>query len=232
MASLNPIPDAEPEERVLLLRAHHRIATAGREDGVKAVDRRALMDSASRDADPDVRAAAFEMLCDYAPDAELDRFARAEAMHVESSKVRGAVADLVAKCEADASFDWLAGQLGDISLQGALEAHILGKIAATQDPRRVALLVAWARDETKPDEARVVAVRQLGRVKDDASVRDTLSGLLESPRFRVRRAAIAALGVLRDPRTRAALEHFRAQTSVDTEKRAADDALAGLPDGS
>jgi aminopeptidase N len=230
--SLRPAAKASAEERIQILRLHHRLAVARLRDVMAAPDRADLMAAASHDPDVDVRVAAFEMLCDYAADPELDRFAREEAKRVESTRLRGALADLVAKSEGDAAFDWLAGELSQDTVHGAYEARILGKLASTHDPRTRDILEAWARDETKPDEARVVAVRALGGFKDDARACDALCALLESPRFRVRRAAIESIASSRDPRARTALEKFRDATSVEIERRSAEDALARLADGS
>ncbi len=232
IASLRPTKNASADERILLLRLHHRLATSILRDVSSAPDRGDLMKAASDDPDVDVRVAAFEMLCDYSADPELDRFAREETKHVESTRLRGALADLIAKFEGDAAFDWLSGELAESTVHGAYEARILGKLALTHDPRTRDILDAWARDETKPDEARVVAVRALGGIKNDARACDALCSLLESPRFRVRRAAIDSIAASRDPRARTALEKFRDATSVDIERRAAEDALARLADGS
>jgi hypothetical protein len=47
----------------------------------------------------------------------------------------------------------------------------------------------------------------------------------------VRREALQVLTKLRDPRTRDALERFRDSTCIDSERRAADDALARMSSG-
>jgi hypothetical protein len=187
-----------------------------------------LMRSAVTEPDMDLRAAAFEILVPSAPDAELARFARAEIDRVESWKVRAAIAALVAKADPEAAFEFLARELDVRSTHGAYEARILPLIAATQDPRAPALLEALARDASRPDEARVSAVRELGRRADDADAVATLCDLLESPRFRVRREVLQALTRLRDSRTRAALTRFRDTTAIERDRYAAEDALARI----
>jgi aminopeptidase N len=223
---------ATAEERIAHMRAAHRFTGPSYNPKELAPDRSMLMKLGCLDPDMDVRAVAFELLADYSPDPQLARFGREELERVESWRVRGAIATLIAKADPDDAHDWLVQQLEVRSAHGSYEARILATLAATQGELATDLLVAWARDEAKPDEARVAAVRELGRIQGNDVVRETLCELLHTSRFRVRREALAALGVLHDGRTRPALERFREQSRIDIERRAAEDALARIATGS
>ncbi|MEN9574951.1 MAG: Aminopeptidase [Verrucomicrobiota bacterium] len=113
------------------------------------------------------------------------------------------------------------------------EAAIAG-MKAQDDPAFVAPLLATlqSREATLMStvfSAGLDALATLARneAKKD-SIRDFLTARVNSPKERVRLAAIAALGTLEDPRAIAALETFTALAADRPEKTAADKALAQL----
>ena len=113
------------------------------------------------------------------------------------------------------------------------EAAIAG-MKAQDDPAFVAPLLAalQQREATLPStvfSAGLDALAMLARneAKRD-SVRDFLTARVNSPKERVRLAAITALGTLEDPRAIAALETFTTLAADRPEKAAADKALVQL----
>ncbi len=113
------------------------------------------------------------------------------------------------------------------------EAAIAG-MKAQDDPAFIAPLLAalQSREATLPStvfSAGLDALATLARnePKKD-SIRDFLTARVNSPKERVRLAAITALGTLEDPRALAALETFTALAADRPEKAAADKALAQL----
>jgi aminopeptidase N len=232
LARVQWAPDASPEARIAQMRLLRRFLSPPLNLDDHARDPGTLMERASLDADPEVRAVGFELLAGCAEGEDLIGFAQAELERVDSWRVRAAIAALIAKADPDHAWDRLTGELEVGSAHGMYEARILATIAATQGERAHDLLIAWARDESKPDEARIAAVRALGRIEGNEVVRKTLCELLDSPRMRVRRETLTALGVLRDGRTRPALEEFRRASRIDLERYAAEDALTRIAAGS
>jgi aminopeptidase N len=113
------------------------------------------------------------------------------------------------------------------------EAAIAG-MKAQDDPAFVAPLLAalQQREATLPStvfSAGLDALAMLARneAKRD-SVRDFLTARVNSPKERVRLAALAALGTLGDPRAIAAVETFTTLAADRPEKTAADKALVQL----
>lgn len=200
---------------------------AQQSESSRAEARAELVRAASRDADLGVRLAALESLRSFAPDADLARFAHAELAHASGWKVRGALAALVVRHEPGSAFAFLAHELEAGSAHGTYEAAVLKELGSTGDPRAHAILVDWVRDATKPDAARAVAVRTLSRPRlNDEDARTAIIELLDSPRVRLRREAIAALNFSSDPSSRSALERFIRTSLIPSERRAAEKALA------
>ena len=80
-------------------------------------------------------------------------------------------------------------------------------------------LADYALDESKEDAPRSIAIAALAAdLQADAGLARRLHALLESPRYRVRRAAIDQLGRLTTPQAAQALLALHARTAYDDER--------------
>jgi aminopeptidase N len=226
--------------RVLLERVqgdsstHVRAAAARGLDGIGTPLVREVLVTVARDElDRTVRAAALDCLRAFAPDPELAALASSEyERDGESWNLAASAASLYARAAPEKAWDWLVAQLETPSWHGAWQARVLAEISALGDPRSKALFLSIATDANQPDGARMVAVRELGRMgRGDSDVRAALVALLSTDRFRLCREAIVALGYLHDPGARAPLERHWSTTVHESEKRAVESALENLAGG-
>ncbi|MBL8859120.1 MAG: hypothetical protein JNL28_11475 [Planctomycetes bacterium] len=183
-----------------------------------AATRALLMQIAEHDADRDVRSAAYAGLELYCPDDDIGKFAARALAEARGWKLRAAITALAAAARGTDAFEVLRAQLATSSPHGLFEGSMLAELAASRDGRARGLLIEWALDETRPDGARAVAVREwmrLGLLSGDSEL---VASLLASTRYRVRREAIAALAVIDDSRSRTALKEH-AQTAPHAHER-------------
>ena len=215
-------PSAEVRERAV--RSLRFLLRDPREDSSRA--RASLARCVETDVDRRVRVAALETASLLPPDAEWWRRADELLPRAEGWTMRGAVAGLRAAAAPEKAFDFLVGELEQQrSAHGRYESHVLSLLARLDDPRARAILLTWALDASRPDAARVVAIRELVRRGADVDARDAVITLLESPRFRVARAAIDALAHLGDATSRSALEARARATTLGRERREIERAL-------
>lgn len=213
--------DESPYVRSAAIEALARSLTAEK----RASARELFLHAARRDADRDVRATAFRALRTFGRDADLHAFAADALARTEGWSSRVAVVGLLASSAPERAHEILLGELETASAHGLYEARILALLRSTGDPRARGVLGSWLRDESKPDEARAIALRELALSHLQPAEVESAIGLLESPRIRLRREAVAALGTTKDPRARAALERHLASAPSEIERVSAEDVL-------
>lgn len=194
-----------------------------------------LREAASKDADPGVRVAALAALEVAGPDADMADFALAQYRAGYSWNTMAAAASLYCAAHPEDAFEWLKGQLTVESPHAQLKARLIVEIAglrrgsgadAPREPRSLPLLLAIAGDAGDEEGARVAAVGALGRIgRGDPEVRSTLTRLLETRSWRLRRETIAALIALEDSALRPVLEAYYKTTVFPSERRLIEAAL-------
>ena len=126
----------------------------------------------------------------------------------------------------------LAGPSGWMEL---LRCRALESLGLLRDASVLDLLVRWTH-ETKPTRARAAAAAALGRLGDEVEavrlpVRERLCLLAESEDYRLKIAAINALGVLKDPGALATLDRVHASAGDGRARRLAAEAMANIREG-
>ncbi|MFN9785242.1 MAG: M1 family aminopeptidase [Planctomycetia bacterium] len=192
----------------------------------------ALVAAAAADPFPAVRVAALEALAAaasrLAPEAlsALVESARASAADAPSWAVEGAAVQLLAACGA-LDLDGLRAQLAVASPHGARESRVVAAIGRSADPRARDLLEQVALDASRADATRGVALAALApALQSDPALAKRLLALLESDRYRVRRAAIEQLGRVRTAQVAAALRALHARSAYDDERLRIEDSPA------
>ncbi len=195
----------------------------------------ALASAAAGDPFPAVRVAALEALFTVAsrlsPEARtaLVDAARASAADGPSWAVEGAAVQLLAACGA-LDLDGLRAQLAVASPHGARESRVVAAIGRSADPRAREVLEELALDAARADATRGVALSALApALQSDPSLVRRLLALLESDRYRVRRAAIEQLGRVRTAQVAAALRELHARSAYDDERLRIEDSPALQP---
>jgi HEAT repeat protein len=95
----------------------------------------------------------------------------------------------------------------------------MAAIGRLTTPEARAYLAQYALDESKEDAPRSIAIAALAAdVQADAGLARRLHALLDSPRYRVRRAAIDQLGRLTTAQTAQALMLLHARSAYDDER--------------
>jgi hypothetical protein len=179
-----------------------------------------------------VRVAALEALAAVAsrlaPEAlsALVESARASVADGPSWAVEGAAVQLLAACGA-LDLDGLRAQLAVASPHGARESRVVAAIGRSADPRARDLLEQLALDASRADATRGVALAALApALQSDPALAKRLLALLESDRYRVRRAAIEQLGRVRTAQVAAALRALHARSAYDDERLRIEDSPA------
>jgi HEAT repeat protein len=126
----------------------------------------------------------------------------------------------------------LAGPSGWMEL---LRCRALESLGLLRDASVLDTLVRWTH-ETKPTRARAAAAAALGRLGDEVEavrlpVRERLCLLAESEDYRLKIAAINALGVLKDPGALGTLNRVHASAGDGRARRLAAEAMANIRDG-
>jgi aminopeptidase N len=217
--------DEDPAVRLTALAALARSVAPGR----RGAARELFLYAARHDASHDVRIAAFTALRTCGRDSEVHAFAESELARNEGWNLRAEIVGVLATSAPDQAFETLSRALETRSAHGEFEARILAEMIATQDPRARAVLLAWLRDDARPDIARAVALRELTRSRLRHGELEAVIDLLASPRIRLRRDALAALATSDDARARTAIERHRATRPSAIELLTADEALEELP---
>ncbi|MEY2746686.1 MAG: Aminopeptidase [Planctomycetota bacterium] len=195
----------------------------------------ALASTAAADPFPAVRVAALEALAAaaarFAPEqaAALVEAARATAKDGPSWAVEGAAVQLLAACGA-LDLDGLRAQLDVASPHGARESRVVAAIGRGADQRARELLEQVALDPKRADATRGVALSALApALQSDPALARRLLALLQSDRYRVRRAAIQELGRVRTAQVATALRALHARSAYDDERLRIEDSPALQP---
>ncbi len=211
----------EPESRVRVEIALHLAALAAPELVPAFTER------AREDADPRVRAIAWRALESAAPDAALAELARAELERVASYEAAAAAWGLLARLRPEDAQERAERALERPSPHGEWAARVLVEVGRLDAPWCLDVLRRFARDEAAPDAARRAAIVLLGpHAKSNPEVRRDLLAVLDSPRVRLRRDAIAALSKALTPEVRARLKEHARTATHELERHAIEDALA------
>ena len=199
--------------------------------GVRAQAARALGEiktSAARDAllaglrdeHAHVRRAVISALGNYIGDAQVAAALENVFRSDSSYFARAEAVKSIARLGALNAYDLCTEALEAASHQEVIRGAALSGLATLKDPRGVDQALKWS-DYGQPSRARIEAISALAGLAAHAprrrkEIRERLVALLEDPQFRVRLAAIDALGKLGDPKTLKALEaslerevHFR-----------------------
>ncbi len=190
--------------------------------------RAALVDAAVDDPEARVRVAALGALRVFGEDAELARLAGEVFDAGFSWETMGAATGLFVAADPARAFDWIVRRLYVDSPHDLLAARLLGHLGALRDTRAQDELWRWAADESLAPTARAVAVGALAAPAQERSeLTRFLQGLLETEDFRLRLAAIEALGRLADVESARALSAYYPGARSAGERRAIETALAG-----
>jgi aminopeptidase N len=182
----------------------------------------AVCAAAQSDASPLVRVAALETLAGGAfgetAQPRVLSAARAALQDAPSWAVEGAAVQVLAAQDAYTQID-LERELAVASPHGVREARVMAAIGRLTTPEARAYLAQYALDESKEDAPRSIAIAALAAdVQADAGLARRLHALLDSPRYRVRRAAIDQLGRLTTAQTAQALMLLHARSAYDDER--------------
>jgi aminopeptidase N len=145
--------------------------------------------------------------------------------HDESYYVSAFAMRALAHAAREDAYETLLGQLGRDSYQDVLRATVFDALAIAKDRRGVSLAIEHTK-YGEPPSVRVAAALALGQLgKEHAGERETaytkLSELLSDRAFRVRLAAVRALGQLEDPRAIGPLKALDEREAVHILKSAA-----------
>ncbi len=191
----------------------------------------ALLQAAASDADSGVRVAAMAGLAGFAPDKRLKDFAKEQFDACFSWGTMAAAAALGAQAEPDSAFQMLRSliQAKTPSPHDVLRSSLVSTFADLKDERVVDELERIAFDAQSSASVREAALRGLGRsARARPQIRRRIEALLDDADYRLRGAAIDALGNLQDPQALPALQ--RAYSSlVDSRQRRAIEALLRAP---
>jgi len=210
--------DPVPAVRVAAARA---LAGAGSD-----VARRPLERAARGDAAAEVRVAALEALRGGAVDPELADLAQGCFDEGFSWGVMRAAAALRVDAAPADAFEWVVARLDVASPHDTLRAGLLEVLAGLAHAAVKDELLAVAGDPASGVAARSAAAAGLGRRGRDGEVRRCLLDLLDAREFRLRQAALRALGELDDERARRPLEALYARSVFPRERRALEQILA------
>jgi aminopeptidase N len=213
------------------LRKHS--ASAVRVDAAKALGtlggdeaRERLMAAAASDSDPGVRVQSLRELARWGESDELAKFARDQYAKGYSYAVMAAAGELIAASDPGQAYAWVTAKLFEESPQDRLRVELIAVLAKLPHDGVVPQLVAWTSDDSASNESRTAAAKALGDLgRGSTPAREALIGLLDERDFKLRNAALVALGKLGDHRARTELQRFY-EASVDPrEKRAIEAAL-------
>lgn len=189
--------------------ARHVRAAAARALGgaTRGAVRAGLQAAARGDREPQVRAAAVAALGEL-HDAASEAVVVAATADRSPTVVREALGALQ-HIDRKAARKAALAALGRRSWRDAVAADALGRLAALGDPRDLDRV--W--EATRPGHSKalraaaLVSLASIALPLDAArdAVRDHVEGLLQEGSVRLRSAAVSALGVLSDPRSRGAL---------------------------
>jgi len=196
----------------------------GQAGGREAED--ALRVAAFEDPEARVRTAALNALRAFAPQPELAELALEAFAEAYSYQSAGAAAALYCACRPEGAFDWLVANLELDSPHDVLAGNLLRLVAEAHDARMPGELRRWAADPALAPAARAVAAELLGACTRETQANGAaLVGLLETPSFHLRRAALRALARLANPATRHALSEYYPRARTPEERRIVEAAL-------
>jgi aminopeptidase N len=166
------------------------------------------------DKDSKVRRAVVKALGQFKQDRVAKRlealFRKDRSYYVAAEVVRA-----VAKIRDEGAYGFLVGALKYESHRDVVRSTVFEAFVELKDTRGVKHARDWAA-EGRPMNARVAAIaavgslgRELDKARDRDRVRRELIEMLRHPHFRVRGAAVAALGELQDGAAIGALEKLR-----------------------
>ncbi|MDP6408895.1 MAG: M1 family metallopeptidase [Planctomycetota bacterium] len=208
-----------------------RAAAASALDGARdGVAHDALAAAAAADPEASVRVAALGALAAYAPDAGLAQLARGVFEEGYSWNVMKAAAGLLVHADPAGAEAWIGERLDTPSPHGVLEAGLVEVLGRMTGSAITSTLLERARDPRAPDTVRSAAATALGaRGFGEDEVRACLVELLNTRRFRLRQAAIGALGALDDERARRPLEALYRRSVFPRERRTLERILELVP---
>ncbi|MFB0515749.1 MAG: M1 family aminopeptidase [Candidatus Neomarinimicrobiota bacterium] len=183
-----------------------------------------------------VRQAIIAALGNYTGDEQVAA-ALEEVFRGDSSYyAQAAAVRSIARIATPNAYDLCVEALEVASDQEVIRGSALDGMAQLNDPRGVDHALAWAA-YGQPPQVRTGAIAALADLADvvpvrRVEIRDRLVSLLEDPDFRVRSAAIRALGKLGDPKTIPALKASLEREAHFKHRGAAREAIAKIQQGS
>ena len=197
----------------------------GQAGGVEARER--LAQASGADDEARVRAAALQALWNWGPAPELATLGRRRFEEGFSWNTMAKAAGLVVRADPEGAYEWLTEKLLVPSPHDELTGLLLEQLGAIDDPSVPQQLLRWAQDESLHPNARGVALVELSkRTRGKEGRSREIAAFLDAESFRLRQAAIDALGTLRDPFARDALRAYYPRSKTQRERRAIEASLS------
>lgn len=192
--------------------------------GVEAEAR--LRRSAAGDPDAGVRVAALEALVAWAPSPDLVAFGQDQFDAGYSWRTMGAAAGLVVSAGPEGAYAWITQKLFIDSPHDQLAGLLLKHLGSLENTGVVGQLIHWSRDDSLAPSARAVAISELANQSGERGVAaEAIASALDSPSFRLRNAAIAALEKVEGAAAISALQAYYPNAVTREERRAIEAAL-------
>ncbi len=178
--------------------------TLGKLDGASAS--KLLLTAVDSHDEPWVRSRVVSALGNFKDDAAVAAKLNAIAKQDDSFRARAAALQALARLKAPNAFATLDAAVAADSPDGFLRNAALRALGSLGDDKAVPLLLQWSA-AGKPIDSRTAAINSLARLqKDNKDITKQIAAYLTEPHFRVRMAAIYALGGRGDATAIPALE--------------------------
>ena len=197
----------------------------GAAGGVEARER--LVQASGSDPEAKVRVAALEALWNWGPNEELAALGRRRFEEGFSWKTMAAAAGLVVRADPEQAYGWMTERLLTGSPHDELASLLLEQLSAIDDPGVGAQLLRWAQDESLHPTARGVALKELAKQRRARGEHSReIATFLDEENFRLRQAAIDALGTLGDDHAKQAMRDYYPRSKTPRERRAIEKYMA------
>jgi aminopeptidase N len=165
-----------------------------------------LLDALTTTKEPELRAAIVTALGHFKDNTQVTVKLEDVAKDDPSYRARAGALQAIGRLKSPNAYDMLVVAVNSESPDGVLREAALRGLGSLGDDKAVPLLREWAMPG-KELTSRQAAISSLGRLqKDNKEITAQIAGYLTEPRFRIRMAAIFALGTRGDASAIPALE--------------------------